>query len=159
MCVKSSALDVTRTIVRVDDQQDIVEDIRHDRVIVFIPNDDDGVAALFPERRLVNAFHDLFDSRVAATKQGGVEAGLPAVVCRVIGANSGVIAAAVLIVALVGRNEGEVRRRSGTKVDVKTARSIEPYDAREAEVWILSFLNALEIGERIMLHGIKLDYF
>jgi hypothetical protein len=89
---------------------------------------------------------------VAETNEGGVEAVLCAVVVGVEVALRTGVAAAMLVITLIGSDEGVGRHIARAEVSQKTIRARKTDDATE-----LTFLNAAEIDEGIVLGGIELD--
>jgi len=103
-------------VVRIHDQEKFI-DSRRNAVGVFVSQNNDGILALAPGRRLFDSSDDSTHRRVAAQHQGGVETFLSAVVDLVIGAKSTGIALPRLIVALIRRDEGT----AGTEPDCWSA--------------------------------------
>jgi hypothetical protein len=154
--VELTALHAALTVVGVHDEDDVVG-IGSDAVIVFIPDDDDGVASLFPGWRIVDGLYQVAKGEVALVDEGRVQAVLRAVADGVIVAGRSGIAAAVLVIALIGSDEGVLRHAACVQVFKQAVRALEADHVAQAVAGIDAFLNATEVDEGIVLGGVLLD--
>ncbi len=80
------------------------------------------------------------------------------VVVRVLVTSGRSVVLAVLVVALVGNEEREVRNPPGLEVVVKTAPPLEADDAVEPDARPgRAFLHALEVRDGVVLHRVQMD--
>src|SRR5215472_19146548 len=99
---------------------------------------------------------NLLERLIAKDNQRRVQARLRAVVVWIEVAERRAIAAAVLIIALVGNDERECRHSSAPQISPQSAGAIECSYLSKAHHRIRSLLHALEINERIVFRGIEL---
>src|ERR1700738_471918 len=71
------ALHATNAVVCIHDYQYLVR-VRRDAVVVFVPHQNDGIAAFLPGPRGVDRFYQRPDGEVAQVNQPGVESDLRA---------------------------------------------------------------------------------
>lgn len=84
--------------------------------------------------------------------------GVAAVVLAVVEGAEGVgIAAAMLIVTLIGSDEGEGGHVAAGEVGEQATGSIEGGNIVQAVVCVVAILDCAEVGEGIVLDGIELD--
>src|ERR1039458_5139857 len=145
----------TRAVVGHNDHWHLIL-VRIQAIVVFVPQHDDRVVAIRPGRRVLDRHHKFLNFHITALDQGWIQAGLRAIIVRVIVAERAGIAASVLVVALVRRNEGERRYLAGAEIGVQTLGSVKADDLCQAQTFVQPLLNTLEIDERIMLAGIKI---
>ena len=103
-------------------------------IVVLVPHDDDRVVALVPSRRSMDGLDYSLDRDIALEDQTGIESLLSAV-SKTAGANAEVkstegigVATAVLVIALVGHDEGEGRGFAGSEVSIEAGGTSEADD-------------------------------
>src|SRR5882757_4677028 len=96
-------------------QQDLVGGGQN-AVVVFVPDDNDGVVPLLPDRGVVDGVDQRAQGEITLVNQGGIQADLGAVVRRIKIAQGAGIPAAMLVVALIGDDEGKIREISRVEV-------------------------------------------
>src|SRR5579862_6624258 len=99
MSVEVRAGFAVRAEVGVDDGGNLVG-VGRLRVVVFIPDDNDGILALAPYRRSLDRGDDLLYCLVAQNDQRGIQTSLAAIVIGIKVAERAGITATVLVVAL-----------------------------------------------------------
>ena len=110
----------------------------------------------------MDRLHQPLDGHIALLNEAGVQSnlravGVSAVVHAVVECAERVaVAAAVLIIALVGHNESKVGHIPALQIGKEAARPIEADDVSQAAVAIIAFLNAGEVGKRIVFHSVEL---
>src|SRR5262249_45397488 len=137
------------------DQQDLVRDRRR-TVVVLIPQYDDGVPAFLPGWRLMDGADESSQHQVALIDQRRIEMGLRAIVVRIEVARGASIAASVLIVTLIGRDERKRRDSSSGKVVEQSVRALKADDVLETVPRIVALLHVSEIHKRVVLRGVQL---
>ena len=68
MGVELAALNTVNAVVGVHDEQHLIR-IGYGAVIIFIPQHDDGAAALAPDRRVMDSVHDGSQGNIALINQ------------------------------------------------------------------------------------------
>ena len=112
----------------------------------------------------MDRLNDALDGDIALLDQPRVQShlravGVAAVVLAVVeGAEGIAIAAAMLVVALVGGDEGKSRKIAAGEIGVKAARAIEAHNVLQAVVSVIAVLHASEIGEGVVLDGVELHH-
>ncbi len=155
MGVVNVALQATRTVVGVDDEQYLVG-FGSSGVVVLVPEDDDGIAALAPGWGGFDGLYDTLDFDVAALDESGVESSLRAIGVGIVVAKRTCVTTTVLIVALVGRDEGEGRDMTRGEVGKEAALTFKADDVAKAVVRIVAFLDIAEVDEWIVLRGVEI---
>ena len=115
MEIAGGTLHAANTIVAVDDKENLIR-VWSRAVVVFVPENHDGVASFAPYRRTVNGVDEPLNRDITSKNERGIQAGLRAVADRVEIAKGSCVPSTVLIVALVGCNEGERGDTSGSKI-------------------------------------------
>ena len=150
------ALRPVRTVVGIHHEEDLVYRGRN-AVVVFVPQNNNGVLALFPDRRRFDRGDNLAQSHIALLQEGRVEPCLGPVVIRIKVAEGAGISAAVLIVTLVRHDKREVRNVTAGKVAVEAVASIERHYVVQVAARHVGFLDAAEVDEWIVLRGIEVN--
>lgn len=131
-------------------------------VVVLVPHDDDRVLAPVPRRRSHDGLDCPLDRDIALEDQTGVKSLLSAV-GQPTRANAEIksterisVATAVLVIALIGHDEGEGGHVPGSKVSEGAMRTTKANDVVQTVAGEGSVLDVLEVGERVVLHGVSL---
>src|ERR1700756_4112070 len=154
--IEAPALNPVLSVIGLHGQQYLVGSWQN-AVIVFVPDNDNGVVPLLPGWRTVDDIEQRAQREIALINQGGIQADLRAVIIGVKIAHGSGVAAAVLVVALVGNDEGKIREVTGIQVRKEALRSLATDHILQAVAGIQTFLNALEISERIVLYGVAIN--
>src|SRR6202795_1646341 len=152
--VEDVALHALNAVVGVHGQHHLVRGLRH-AVVVFVPHDDDGVVAILPGGGLVNGGDEKLNRDVAAIHQSGVKAEQRAVVAGVRLADRAGIAATMLVVALVWRDERKCGNVTGTEIGEKAILALKIGHIVQAEIRVCALLNVLKIREGIVLDRVE----
>ena len=150
------ALHATRTVVGVDYEQYLVG-FGSSGVVVLVPENDDGIAALSPGWGRFDGLYDTLHFYVTALDKSGVESSLRAVGVGIVVAERTRVTTTVLVVALVGGDEGEGRDMTGGEVSKEAALPFEADDVAKAVVRIVAFLDIAEVYEWIVLCRIEIN--
>src|SRR6266852_7843629 len=154
--VEAVALQAVGAEVGVHGEQDLVG-CRNDAVIVFIPEQDDGVVAFAPDGRVVDGGDDSLNRLIALVDERGVEADESAVAGGVEVAGGSGVAAAVLVVALVRGDEGKGGDVAGAEVGEEAMGAGKANHVFQIVPGIQTFLNALKVGKGIVLDGVEVN--
>ena len=156
MGVILAALDAVWSVVCIHDCQNLIQ-VGGETVVVFIPDGDDCIAALFPRRGTVDRRHQGPQGQIADVNQGGIQASLRAIGNRIKGALRATVAASVLVIALVRRDKRQVRNVTGSQIIVEAALAFEADNVGQAIVRVVSVLDTLEIHERVVFRGVEFE--
>src|SRR5579859_6493528 len=143
-------------IIGIHNQHDLIH-IGHKAVVVFIPENNDRVAAISPGRRRMNRLDQVAQREVTHVNQRWVQSGLAAVVVRIKIAGGAGIATSMLVIALIGSDKRELGRATGVEVLKQTMRPFEANDMLQADRGLLAFLHTAEVDERIVFGCVELD--
>src|SRR5713101_8936000 len=150
--VEAVALQAVGAEVGVHGEQDLVG-CRNNAVVVFIPEQDDGIVAFAPDGRVVDGGDDGLNRLIALVDERGVEADESAVAGGVEVAGGSGVAAAVLVVALVRGDEGKGGDVAGAEVGEEAMGAGKANHVFQIVPGIQTFLNALKVGKGIVLAG------
>src|SRR5271166_3285558 len=155
MSVKLAAPQFVEAIVGVYDGCNLVDGWR-DAVVIFVPDGNNDIAAHAPCRRSMDRGYYPLECLIAKRHQCGIQANLGAVVVGILVAELRAVIAAVLVIALVGDDEGVVWHSAATQITVETTRSVKRSHIGQAVSSSSTLFGRQEISERIVLYGVKL---
>ena len=154
MRIKAIAGTIPWPVVGFHQRQDLVC-IRDQAVIILVPHHNNGAALFLPRIGRVDSVNDVAQLQVSNIDERRVQSRLRASALEVEVALRAAVAAPVLIIALVRRNEGKRRHVAGSEVFIQTSLPLEPDDVLRSR--FESVLHTAEVHERIMLRGVKLQ--
>ena len=99
---------------------------------------------------------DSLNGLIAEKDRRWIQSSLAAVVVGIEVAECSSVAPAVLIVALVGRDEGKIREVAGSQIAIQSGCAIEGEHLIQAQHGIRAFLNSRKVNERIVLDRVQL---
>jgi len=105
--IEGSVFHAVCAVVGINDEENLIGGGRH-AVVIFVPENHDGIAAVVPDGGAMDGLHDVAQSQVADVHQCGVEADQRSIVVGVEVALRAAVGAAMLIGALIGRDKREV---------------------------------------------------
>lgn len=139
------------------------ENRRASAVVILVPHNHDRVVPLTPRPGAMYCLHQPLDCAVSLLDQSRVQTDLRAIgestiVQTVIERAKRIrIFAAMLIIALVGYDEGERRNVPLGKVSILAIRPVKTDDVGQAVPFVIALLHASEVSKRVVFHGIQLD--
>ena len=117
MRVELIALQVVRPVVRIHREENLVW-IWRLAVIIFVPENDNGVVPFLPHRGIVNCIHERVQGEIPLVDERWIQPCQRAVVIRISVASERSIILSVLVVALIWHDEGIMRHMAGIEIVV-----------------------------------------
>ena len=154
MIIRFSADNSVAPMVSIYDQQHLV---RGCGVVVLVPHNHDGIVALIPGRRVLDRRHDPVYGNIALEDQSLVQACLRPIVILVEIAERAGVAASVLVIALVWRDEREIGNASRAEILEEAPGTLKSDDVAQTIVRVAAFLDIAEIDEGIVFGGVEFD--